>query len=57
MSNDFDYIIRTYNVPAAYGRKVTINGRGGIIVEDRGNYIGVNFDDSKPNVVSSCHPT
>ena len=45
-----------YGVPSDIGRCVTVSGRPGIIAEDRGNYIGVNFDDSKPGVISNCHP-
>lgn len=53
----FDYVRTHYNVPAEIGRRITMSGRPGIIVEDRGNYIGVNFDADKPNVVKKCHPT
>lgn len=52
----FEYIKEYYNVPAEIGRRVTVNGRPGIIVEDKGNYIGVNFDHEKVTVVRSCHP-
>ena len=33
-----------YDVPADIGRAVIVNGKPGVIAEDRGNYIGVNFD-------------
>lgn len=56
MSN-FDYIRTHYGVPAELGRIVEMNGRRGVIVKDCGNYVGVNFDDNKPHVVSRCHPT
>lgn len=46
-----------YQVPADIGRRVTVDGRPGIIAEDRGHYIGVNFDDDKPGVISNAHPT
>ncbi|RYD37453.1 MAG: hypothetical protein EOP85_17575 [Verrucomicrobiaceae bacterium] len=46
-----------YKVPACYGRKVVIDGKPGIIVEDRGNYIGVTLDSDKPTMVRSYHPT
>lgn len=52
-----DYIKQTYNVPADIGRKVTIDGRVGVIAEDRGNYIGVNFDNDEPGVILNAHPT
>ena len=53
----FEYIKRHYSVPADIGRRVIVDGRPGIIAEDRGNYIGVNFDSDKPGVISNCHPT
>jgi hypothetical protein len=34
-----------------------VGGRPGIIAEDRGHYIGVNFDDEKPGIVHNAHPT
>lgn len=53
----FDYITRTYNVPAAIGRRVIVNGKPGTIIEDRGHHIGVNFDTDRPGRSSPCHPT
>lgn len=53
----FDYIKNHYGVPAEIGRRVTVYGEPGTIIADRGNYIGVNFDKSKPGKVSNCHPT
>lgn len=52
-----DYIKEYYRVPAELGRRVCIDGKLGIIAEDRGHYIGVNFDDDKPGQISNCHPT
>lgn len=52
----FEYIIKYYDVPACLGRIVEYNGKQGIIAEDRGNYIGVNFDSDKPGHVCSMHP-
>jgi hypothetical protein len=52
-----EYAKAHYNVPADIGRRVVVNGKPGIIAEDRGNYIGVNFDSDKPSVISNCHPT
>lgn len=40
-----------------FGRAVEYKGRGGIIYEDGGNYIAVNFDDQKPGIISFVHPT
>jgi hypothetical protein len=53
----FEYIKQTYGVPAELGRRVLVYGKLGTIVEDRGHYIGVNFDEDKPNVVRNAHPT
>ena len=52
-----EYVHTTYRVPACLGRRVIIDGEPGIITEDRGNYIGVNFDHDKPGVVLNAHPT
>lgn len=51
------YVQDYYKVPACIGRRVTVYGKPGIIAADRGNYIGVNFDDQKPGIISNCHPT
>jgi hypothetical protein len=54
----FEYIKNYYKVPAEFGREIMFEGkRKGIIVEDKGNYIGVNFYDSKPDVILPLHPT
>ena len=52
-----EYVKENYSVPAEIGKRIDYNGRGGIISEDRGNYVGVNFDDNKPGHVSNVHPT
>jgi hypothetical protein len=54
---DCEYVRNYYGVPACIGRKITLNGRPGIIAEDRGHYIGVNFDSDKPGIVRNVHPT
>ncbi|MGH1542167.1 MAG: hypothetical protein ACRBHB_17195 [Arenicella sp.] len=54
MSN---YAKEYYQVPADIGRLITYRDRTGIIAADGGNYIGVNFDDLKPGVISNIHPT
>lgn len=53
----FSYVRNTYGVPAQLGRRVTVYGRPGVIAADRGHYLGVNFDDSKPGVIANAHPT
>jgi hypothetical protein len=57
MSQSCAYVRQYYGVPAAIGRRVTVYGRSGIIAADRGQYIGVNFDDAKPWVIDNAHPT
>lgn len=52
-----EYAREHYNVPACIGRRIVFKGRPGIIAEDRGHYIGVNFDDDKPGEVFNVHPT
>lgn len=51
-----DYVSDYYGVPARIGRRVVACGKPGVIAEDRGNYIGVNFDEDKPGVIHNCHP-
>lgn len=51
-----DYVRKYYGVPAEIGRIIIFKGRKGIIVEGRGNYIGVNFDADKPSVICNVHP-
>lgn len=52
-----EYVRRYYGVPAEIGRRVVVAGRPGVIAQDRGHYIGVNFDENKPGDVRNCHPT
>lgn len=52
-----EYVQEYYGVPAEIGRRITFQGRPGIIAEDHGHYIGVNFDDEEPGVVHNVHPT
>jgi len=54
---DCQYVQQYYGVPACVGRRVEVNGQPGIIAQDRGHHIGVNFDDDKPGKISLCHPT
>jgi len=53
----FAYIRDAYGVPAALGRRVTVDGKPGVIAADRGHYIGVNFDADKPGAIRNAHPT
>lgn len=52
-----EYVRAHYGVPAEIGRRVTVYGKPGIIAEDRGHYIGVNFDSDRPGVIKNAHPT
>lgn len=52
-----EYVRAYYDVPAEINRRVVVDGRPGIIVADRGHYIGVNFDDDKPGRICNAHPT
>lgn len=54
---EFEYVRREYGVPAEWGRGVVVYGRPGVIVADRGHYIGVTFDADRPGVISNVHPT
>lgn len=54
---DCEYVREYYGVSAYVGKRISFKGRLGIISEDRGNYIGVNFDDDKPGIVLNVHPT
>lgn len=53
----FDYIHRTYQVPAEVGRRVIANGQPGTIVGARDAYIIVNLDKDEPHVAGAWHPT
>lgn len=53
----FDYVRGRYGVPAHMGLRVIAYGEPGIIVEDRGHYIGITLDKDKPGVIGSYHPT
>ena len=54
---EFQYIKDYYKVPADMHREVIVNGRKGVITEDKGNYIGVTFYDDKKRMPLPCHPT
>ena len=52
-----EYVQKYYGVPACIGRRIVFKDRPGIIAEDRGHYIGVNFDSDKAGVIFNVHPT
>jgi hypothetical protein len=51
------YIKAYYGRSASINQRVTVDGKPGIIVADKGHYLGVNFDEDKPSTISNCHPT
>lgn len=57
MKTPFEYVRNAYGVPADYHREVIVNGKKGVITEDMGNYIGVNFYDNRTTHALPCHPT
>jgi len=54
---EFDYIQSYYKVPAELHREIEFEGRKGLIVQDKGNYIGVQFYDDEKVATHSLHPT
>ncbi|BAN53661.1 hypothetical protein PP4_18080 [Pseudomonas putida NBRC 14164] len=58
MSNyNCDYVRRHYGVPAEIGRRVIANGEPGVIMADRGQYIGVILDGDPKKRIRNYHPT
>ncbi len=57
MNTVCEYASTHYGVPACIGRRVEMNGRPGILAEDCGHHLGINFDDDKPGHISHAHPT
>jgi hypothetical protein len=53
----FEYVKQFYGVSPSLGQRVMVSGNPGTIAEDRGHYIGVNFDTDKPGVIKNVHPT
>lgn len=56
MNDNCEYVSNYYQVPACIGRRVSYNGRRGIITKDKGAYIGVTFDDEPASSVNCFHP-
>ena len=52
-----EYVVNQYGVPACIGRRVIVSGKAGVIAEDRGHYIGINFDSDKARSICNAHPT
>lgn len=51
------YVRQHYNVPAEVGRRVIANGEPGVILADRGQYIGVVLDSDPKKRIRNYHPT
>ena len=51
------YVRNHYNVPAEVGRRVIANGEPGVIIADRGHYIGVILDSDPKKRIRNYHPT
>ena len=51
------YVRQQYNVPAEVGRRVIANGEPGVIIADRGQYIGIILDSDPKKRIRNYHPT
>ncbi|MGC5703010.1 hypothetical protein J4P02_22645 [Pseudomonas sp. NFXW11] len=51
------YVREHYKVPAEVGRRVIANGEPGVIMADRGHYIGVILDSDSKKRIRNYHPT
>ncbi|MEF9671916.1 hypothetical protein QNM99_03675 [Pseudomonas sp. PCH446] len=57
MSHNCAYVREHYQVPAEVGRRVSAYGKPGVILADRGHYIGVVLDEDPKKRISNYHPT
>jgi hypothetical protein len=57
MSHNCAYVRQHYQVPAEVGRRVIAYGKPGVILADRGHYIGVVLDEDPKKRISNYHPT
>jgi len=57
MSHNCAYVRQHYKVPAEVGRRVIAYGKPGVILADRGHYIGVVLDEDPKKRISNYHPT
>ena len=57
MSHNCAYVRQHYQVPAEVGRRVIAYGKPGVILADRGNYIGVVLDEDPKKRIRNYHPT
>lgn len=54
---DFRYINKNYGIDARIGRLIRYIGDLGVIIEDRGIYLGVNFLGTRRGLIVNVHPT
>ena len=57
MNNNCAYVRQHYQVPAEVGRRVIAYGKPGVILADRGHYIGVVLDEDPKKRIKNYHPT
>ncbi|MGF6152026.1 hypothetical protein [Pseudomonas fluorescens] len=57
MNHNCAYVRQHYQVPAEVGRRVIAYGKPGVILADRGHYIGVVLDDDPKKRIRNYHPT
>lgn len=57
MNSSCAYVREHYKVPAEVGRLVIAYGEPGVILADRGNYIGVVLDSDPKKRIRNYHPT
>ena len=57
LDQSLTYIRNYYGVPAEIVRRVTIDGKPGVIVKGINAYIGVVMDCDKPTEIFPYHPT
>ena len=57
MSHNCAYVRQHYQVPAEVGRRIIAYGKPGVILADRGHYIGVVLDEDPKKRISNYHPT
>lgn len=55
--NNSAYVRQHYKVPAEVGRLIIADGEPGVILADRGQYIGVVLDSDSKKRIRNYHPT
>ncbi|KPG94595.1 hypothetical protein [Pseudomonas sp. RIT-PI-r] len=57
MSHNCEYVPQHHQVRAEIGRRVIAYGKTGVILADRGHYIGVVLDEDPKKRIVNYHPT